>query len=618
MSDSSVPPSSKSPSSMPVSGTSGRGGVSAASPARIIVNDAPVRQSPSGPRGERGDKEPHRRMEGRVTSYNRETREARIATREGEVVVKSETPIPPDTEVLVELYTRNGAELARIALLKAQAELAGDTAQMAPAPYPPLKPGDTMTALLLPPDDGKAPAPPQTPLQQAALVLEKLGFSDLQQLPQPLPVPNSVVAQLATAGNMLEALQQLPQQQQQDIIQYLSRADVAEVLKEILPQAVARMLPEAQDSEFAELVRGMITAKTAPKEGAPAPPRTGALGSLMPLLETLQNTQGPGGLAPRMPAPSDNSVLSGLLPKNIRQVTIVAVTPPQQEPPPAPPQALQGTVEFISSEGFPAVKAGEEIFILRQQAHIDIGSTVTFEAAAMTARQVMASYQTSAAGFSPLASAAWPALQEVLLTVSSMPAVSTALQNSLPSPSPQLTPTTLFFLSALRLGTVESWLGAPLLQSLRDAGKQGLAERLAGDFGKISAQARETLAGEWRAVSLPMLYNDEISQIQLFIRRHQEDDEENDKPGGYKAPKRFVLNLHLSRMGDMQIDGLLRKRTFDVILRTAEALPQHMRRELTEGFAKGLSQVRLQGEISFQTRAQKWVTIDVPHQGTLA
>ena len=43
-----------------------------------------------------------------------------------------------------------------------------------------------------------------------------------------------------------------------------------------------------------------------------------------------------------------------------------------------------------------------------------------------------------------------------------------------------------------------------------------------------------------------------------------------------------------------------------------------MRRELTEGFAKGLSQVKLQGEISFQTRAQKWVTIDVPHQGTLA
>src|SRR5690606_10538615 len=107
--------------------------------------------------------------------------------------------------------------------------------------------------------------------------------------------------------------------------------------------------PETQDTEFAELVRGMITARTAPKEGAPAPPHTGALGSLMPLLETLQNTQGPGGLAPRMPAPSDNSVLSGILPKNIRQVTITAVTPPQEQPPPVPPQGRQGTVDFISS-----------------------------------------------------------------------------------------------------------------------------------------------------------------------------------------------------------------------------------------------------------------------------
>ena len=616
MSDSSVPPSSKTPSSLPVSGASGRGGVSATSPTRMIVNDAPVRHSSTNAKDDKNDRETHRRTEGRVTSYNRETKEARIATKEGEIIVKTGTPLPPGADVLVELYTRNGAELARIALLNAQAELSGEAAQMAPQQYPPLKPGDAMTALLLSPDgQEETQAPQQTPLQRAALVLEQLGFSDLQKLPQPLPVPNSVVAQLATASDMLQALQQLPAQQQQDIIQYLSRADVTEALKEILPQA---MLPETADKDFAELVRGMITAKTAPKEGAPAPPRTGALGSLMPLLETLQNAQGPGGLAPRMPAPSDNSVLSGILPRNIRQVTIVAVTPPQQQPPPLPPQGQQGKVDFISSEGFPVVKTEDGHFILRQQAQVEIGSTVTFEASSMTARQVMANYQTGAAGFNPLGGGAWPALQEVLLTVSSMPAVSTALQNSLPAPSPQLAPTTLFFLSALRLGTVESWLGAPLLQSLRDAGKPGLAERLAGDFGKISAQARETLTGDWRAVSLPMLYNDEISQIQLFIRRQQEDDEDEEKQGGRTAPKRFVLNLHLSRMGDMQIDGLLRKRTFDVILRTAEALPQHMRRELTEGFAKGLSQVKLQGEISFQTRAQKWVTIDVPHQGTLA
>jgi hypothetical protein len=65
----------------------------------------------------------------------------------------------------------------------------------------------------------------------------------------------------------------------------------------------------------------------------------------------------------------------------------------------------------------------------------------------------------------------------------------------------------------------------------------------------------------------------------------------------------------------MQIDGLLRKARFDMVLRTQEALPTAMRQDLMRAFARGVSQSGLVGDMSFQTR-QNWVNIDLPqHAG---
>ena len=183
----------------------------------------------------------------------------------------------------------------------------------------------------------------------------------------------------------------------------------------------------------------------------------------------------------------------------------------------------------------------------------------------------------------------------------------------LPTPTPNFVPTALFFLAALRLGSVESWLGENTLRSLQQAGKKELAERLGSDFGKLSSLSKETLADGWRSISMPLLYDDQLSQMQFYVRRQYDQDGENEEDGA-KPATRFIMNLNLSRMGEMQLDGFIRKKNFDVILRTEEKLPFNMRQELMKRFAQGLDQVQMQGKISFQTRKESWITVSLPQQ----
>lgn len=616
---------------------------------RLLDEAAPVKKSPA----DIGN--PPVKVEGRVVSQNRDTGETRIATARGEIVVNSDKPMPKDATVSVELTRgRDGKLMAQIALLREKIATAENAELPAPAATkpsaPPLKPGDIVTALVLS-DDAAPPSRPaeaNIPLQRAAEVLERLTPDMLRQLPKPLPVPNDVIQQLATAPDKLAALQKLPQEQQQAILTYLAKPEVAAKLSQMIqlpPPVPVQTQTSAQPQTQA---RNPPSATPAPQNAAPetdmpplpvpagkgtgnAPPPTGvgALKGLLPLIESLQN--GGNAVAPLMPRMGGGiktdmpQGLQGVIP-SMSQLRIVSVTP-QGETSPAPqPGQILGEVEFVTSNGQPSIRAGAQSFLLRTAAPLPIGTQIVFESAPMTPQQVMTTFQMDAlrqaapTGFTPLWSATWPALQETIDTLGAISAqTAQAIQNSIPSPTPRLVPTALFFLAALRSGAVESWLGEGTLQSLRQAGKSALADRLTGDFGKISAQSKEPVSGEWRAISMPMMHDGEIGQMQFYIRRQQQDDApEKDDDLRAAPPTRFILNLHLSRMGDMQLDGLLRKKTFDLILRSADALPESMRRELMGSFAKGLAQAQMEGGISFQTRAQKWVTIDTPQQGTTA
>lgn len=602
-------------------------------------------------------------LSGKIVGLDRAKGEVRIATPDGTITVQSKIAIPPDTEVMVELKMQQLSLRANITVIKqksAEAEAAQNMAKSAPKPAPaPDQPiritaGTTTTALRLPPDtpppaqptSTTQTAPPETPpqtlpapaqpltLADAAKIIEAARSVGVARLPTALPnlppIPMPILWQVLNTRDVESALVKLPPPMQQQITDFLQRPDVIAALEKIIPPAtLATFYPPPADMTIDAPITDTTSLATRPPPAAPTATtatqatQMTALQGLLPLLGTMLP-----GVASAMqmakPPAGATALAAAPLPQNMLRVTVHDVLPAQKAD--APPQAtampqgaVMATVESLTPKGFPILKLPDGHIVLQQAADIEIGTRLVISTTPMSAADILAfSPALSALGsaalpFDPLSSRSWPALQETLQVLTQeAAAAATLLKNTLPNPAAasRMTPTALFFLAALRMGSIESWLGDNILQALRQSGRKDLADRLGGDFKSLSTQSKATVAGDWRVISLPVLQDEHIHQIQFYVRHQHDDSPEKRGDGTDKKMTRFILNLTLSRMGDMQLDGLLHKERLDLILRSAEKLPFDIRQQIMQRFTAGIEQVGMQGGISFQTRAEKWAHID--------
>jgi len=202
----------------------------------------------------------------------------------------------------------------------------------------------------------------------------------------------------------------------------------------------------------------------------------------------------------------------------------------------------------------------------------------------------------------------WPALEESLealeeIAPGALRQVTTA---ALPRPDTQLSANVLFFLSALRAGDIRSWFGdgpTRILQRLRT----DVANRLGDDFAHLSRVADEP-TGDWRLSVAPFLAEDEIQKIRLLTRRQEDEDDEDDED---KAGTRFVVDLDLSRLGRMQLDGLVASggKRVDLVIRTDRPLPPHMQNDIRDIFTEASELTGMTGGVGFQSQPAGFVDI---------
>lgn len=657
----------------PPSGPSGigHGGAGAEKP---LLQNALVTQAPAPVM--QGVAEKTLLLEGRVTAHNHSRGETTFSTAKGDIVIQTGGSLPLGTDVHIDMRMQNLSLRASITVLrqksaemKAAQEIA-KPAQTPPAPEAPppvpVKEGDRILALRLPQDPPPAPpastpppatsapapstttpAPAPVTLEQAAQIIEAaraaLGVARLPAaLPALPPVPLPVLWQVLNTRDVMTALIKLPEAMQAQILEFIARPDVAAALRQALPPAQAQtLLPPAHPADTEAMTQAQMAIR--PRAPAPAPSSAttpaaapppmvagGMLGGLLPMIEgMLQQGIAPlnlmAGKLPQM-TPAAGQLP---LPQNMFTLTVQQIIPPPLAAAPAPLTAegegeppatarpmgsLVATVESLTPDGMPVLRTADAHFVMRQSSPLPVGTRIIFTLAPATADDMLGPIMATphaAFKFDPLFSRGWPALDEALQLLSGMPAAQ-ALMQTIPAPAARLTPTTLFFLAALRMGNIESWLGETTLQAIRNGGRKDIAERLAQDFGRIAAQSKTMIAGEWRAISMPLMQQDQhISMIQFFIRAQQQgEDAESDSPdAASRKMTRFILNLQLSRMGDMQLDGLLHKKRFDLILRAEEKLPADIRQEIAKRFTAGLEQTGMEGGISFQTRQEGWVSI---------
>ena len=182
----------------------------------------------------------------------------------------------------------------------------------------------------------------------------------------------------------------------------------------------------------------------------------------------------------------------------------------------------------------------------------------------------------------------WPVLEEAFKTLlESHPATAQQLANAvLPRADSSLSTNLLFFLFALRGGNVLNWLGDAPARALERL-KPALLGRLRDDFAGLSRLADEPTGPDGRTLPIPFANGQEIEQLRLLIRRREEDqeDEEDERQG---PGTRFVVDVDLTKLGRMQLDGFVQDGTkrFDLIVRSDRRLPLNVQngiRDIFEG-----------------------------------
>jgi hypothetical protein len=270
---------------------------------------------------------------------------------------------------------------------------------------------------------------------------------------------------------------------------------------------------------------------------------------------------------------------------------------------------LRGTVAGTTPQGQPILATKQGMLALNVPASLPQGSTVT---AALTdlARATQAAAPPGGDPLAPMSERDWPALRLAMAALlNSDPTAARALQATMPQPNRKLTAALSFFMAAIQGGDARSWLGEDATSALEKSGRRDLLAQLEKDFETVKQQAAEPLPGDWRPYTLPMMDANGVKPIHVYVHPLKGDEEGGEGREKAKPGSRFLIDVEMSRLGPMQLDGLVRPNHFDLILRSHAGLPPDLRVQLIQVFADSVRAVGYSGGLSFQSGAKSWVKL---------
>ena len=267
----------------------------------------------------------------------------------------------------------------------------------------------------------------------------------------------------------------------------------------------------------------------------------------------------------------------------------------------------------VTHAGQPILQTPLGTMTLEIRAALQIGSRIAFE---LPSGALGPSGPAAAgSGPAPLGTLAhsWPALDETLRVLQEVapPGVAAAtLRDAIPQPGSRLASGLLFFLSALSAGNMNRWIGNQAIQALKSAGRDSLMSRLGRDFGQLGRLA-DNEGGDWRLFFIPIHDGDQLQQLRLFLRNGGQDGDGGGQDD--EDPTRFVVEVEMSRLGELQLDGLVREKRLDLILRSRAPLPDFMRRDIMQIFHETNQITGNRGNIGFQSSLEwKAMPIEAP------
>lgn len=273
--------------------------------------------------------------------------------------------------------------------------------------------------------------------------------------------------------------------------------------------------------------------------------------------------------------------------------------------------SLSGTVTGSTPSGHPIIQTSAGVIALETQTVVPRGSVVTLDVVTAPTAALAKQGTQMPLHQSLFTARTWPALEQVVEVLhEANPALARQVVNSIiPRPNAGLTAGLIFFLSALRAGDLRSLLGEDPMR-LIERSRPALAGRLTEDFTTLVRIADEPGSGDWRVALIPINTGSQIEQIRLLLR--QGDSEEEDDSG--VSDSRFVLDVELSTLGRLQLDGLVRNhgKSLDLIIRSEAPLSETMHNDIRTIFVDAADLTGLTGGVSFQSAPANFIDIPDP------
>jgi len=182
------------------------------------------------------------------------------------------------------------------------------------------------------------------------------------------------------------------------------------------------------------------------------------------------------------------------------------------------------------------------------------------------------------------------------------------MKSRMPSPQnpQQMTSTMVFFMAALgSANPARTWLGPDVSQQLERMGQEKLIRGLDMDMQRIRSLSTDSPPGEWRPLLLPFQNGPEVNALPMLIRQVQEEEEqdkasEDGEENQNLTATRFIVEFDLKHMGQLLLDGLLKERQLDIIIRAEMRLPSQMKLKLAGLYSNALAKQDFTGELEFR------------------
>ena len=379
--------------------------------------------------------------------------------------------------------------------------------------------------------------------------------------------------------------------------------------------AIPAAAPPAVSANFSSTLLASLLSNANPDSATARAITGGEAGSRIASATTTPAQSSAATASPSVPSAATGNATSPFgQANNLGDIRILAISRPGQ-PVPSAPTGNQGAVITASvvqssPEGPTLLKFGEQLLLLQAKGDFPPGTRVQLSLPTQLA-------QATVTDSDPLITGGrWGTLEE---TAKFLQAVNPTTAQTLMSAIPQIGAANLgtsmvFFMAALRLGDVRAWIGENTLRSLERYGNKDLRDRLTDDFGRIAKLTDDPLPGNWRPMSMPLANQGEIGLINFYIKPVNDEEEqqsggEGDENKSGNKETRFLIDMDMSQLGPLQIDGLAQPGQVDVILRSKTSFPLDMRQELQALFRDILDARGMQGGVTFRHNGEGWITL---------